>query len=158
MANYSGTIEEQKLKAKEYRIRYASDPKNQEKMRAHRSTDEYKTIASNASRKHRTSEEYRAKARAYKSTQKYKDKRRDTILKQTFGISLEDYNLMLDKQDGVCAICLNIDPVRSLAVDHCHTTGKVRGLLCRNCNQGLGQYNDDVDNLKRAIEYLNAIR
>ena len=77
-------------------------------------------------------------------------------LRKSFGITLEDYNRMREEQNGVCAICGQIDDNGfSLAVDHCHTTKKVRGLLCANCNRGLGIFNDSIDLLTKAINYLN---
>lgn len=86
---------------------------------------------------------------------------RNGHLKRTFNITLEDYKRMLDSQNGVCAICLSEETRKSpnggtmhLAVDHCHTTGKIRGLLCWNCNTSLGKFKDSTENLARAIEYL----
>lgn len=85
-------------------------------------------------------------------------------LKRSFNISLDEYNLMLEKQEGRCAICKTDDPhvdTKSgfhFAVDHCHTTGKVRGLLCAHCNTGLGKFRDDVANLQQAINYLNTYK
>ena len=58
-----------------------------------------------------------------------------------YGLSAEDYNKLLARQNGVYGICKR--PGRKLCVDHCHATGKVRGLLCHNCNSGLGLYNDN---------------
>lgn len=83
-------------------------------------------------------------------------------LKKRFGISLEDYELMLESQNNVCAICkqpeVSIDhrtkKVRTLAVDHCHITNKIRGLLCTNCNTALGLFKDDASVLTQAIAYL----
>lgn len=75
----------------------------------------------------------------------------------TFGISKEDYETMLLNQNGVCAICNEPElskRFKFLAVDHCHKTGKIRGLLCSKCNQGLGYFNDNVSNLQSAITYL----
>ena len=87
---------------------------------------------------------------------------RNIELKKNFGISLDEYNKMLKDQNGVCKICgnpemtyhNNSDRLRNLAVDHCHTTGKVRGLLCSRCNQGLGNFRDNPDFLAKAISYL----
>jgi len=72
-----------------------------------------------------------------------------------YGITIAIYNRMLEEQRGVCAICFKkCKSGRSLSVDHCHKTGKVRALLCGNCNQGLGSFCDDIKNIERALEYL----
>ena len=66
---------------------------------------------------------------------------------------------MLDRQGGVCAICKKKpDEGKPLCVDHCHVTGKVRGLLCHKCNMVLAFGNDDPDILRAAIAYLQAAR
>lgn len=81
-------------------------------------------------------------------------------LKRYYGITLEEYNLMLEKQEGRCAICLKPESmVRNgvawmLSVDHDPITKKVRGLLCNSCNVSIGRFNHDVEALRRAIEYL----
>lgn len=81
---------------------------------------------------------------------------RKSMLKREYGITPEDYERMLAEQDGVCAICQKTDVVvgRRLAVDHCHKTGKVRGLLCSHCNTAIGRFEDDTDAIQRAIDYL----
>ena len=66
----------------------------------------------------------------------------------------DGYLDLVKKQKGLCKICKSDGGGRSLHVDHCHTTGKVRGLLCSNCNTGLGLFKDNVDLLKKAIKYL----
>ena len=85
-----------------------------------------------------------------------KESRREYNLKTTYGITLEDYNIMLFEQDGCCAICNthHTEAKRGLVVDHNHNTGEVRGLLCDNCNLTLGKINDDINILKSAIKYL----
>jgi Recombination endonuclease VII len=80
---------------------------------------------------------------------------RDRNLRREFGISLEEFNQKLDSQGGVCAICGGINSDRSLAVDHNHTTGQVRGLLCTLCNTAIGHLREDVTIAYRLIEYLN---
>ena len=61
------------------------------------------------------------------------------------------------RQYGLCAICMNNLPgVSSAHLDHCHTTGKYRGLLCHACNVGLGFFKDSTDNLQRAMDYLRS--
>ena len=77
--------------------------------------------------------------------------------KREYGITLDQYNEMLEVQGGVCAICGNTCQTRSrLAVDHDHETGKVRGLLCNGCNRGIGLLNDSPELLRAAIGYLTA--
>jgi hypothetical protein len=86
-------------------------------------------------------------------------------LKFRYGITPEQYAEMLMTQNNRCAICgnkesainINTNKIQKLAVDHCHTTGKVRGLLCQDCNRGIGKFHDDVSRLKKAIEYLTNI-
>lgn len=81
-------------------------------------------------------------------------------LKKSYGITEADYEQMLVAQGGKCAICQTSDPlVRSGAdarwhVDHDHETGTVRGLLCFKCNAGLGHFSDNVEALRRAVNYL----
>ena len=70
-----------------------------------------------------------------------------------YGITKEEFYEMMEKQNHQCAICkISID--RSSHVDHCHSTGKVRGILCMNCNKGLGFFKDNTENIQSAIEYL----
>ena len=81
---------------------------------------------------------------------------KDSYLKRTYGISLKDYNQKLIEQKHCCYIC-GIDELsvkNGLAVDHNHETGDIRGLLCVKCNTGLGQFNDKVELLLKAVEYL----
>lgn len=80
--------------------------------------------------------------------------RRSSHLKRLYGITADDYATMLAEQGGVCAICLEPQERRALAVDHDHVTGEVRGLLCDNCNHALGKFQDSTDHLRSAITYL----
>lgn len=84
------------------------------------------------------------------------DKVKNNLLRKMFGITLEDYNEMYKAQNGRCAICdkHSDDDSQALSVDHCHTTGKVRGLLCNNCNRALGLFNDSPEILSKAIAFL----
>lgn len=94
-----------------------------------------------------------AASRAY--TQNNYEKIRNNKLLRKFGITLEQYKQMLDKQDGGCKICQIKDPgQRDFAVDHDHKTNKIRGLLCGPCNTLLGLAKEKVDTLSKAIEYL----
>ena len=92
-----------------------------------------------------------------------KDRQKDYNLQKKFGITLNDYNKILSEQNGLCAICgkkeeLNFDKrinkSRLLSVDHDHTTGKVRELLCNKCNHLLGLANDSFEILDKASNYL----
>lgn len=82
---------------------------------------------------------------------------KDYKLRAKYDISLDEYNEIFIKQDGKCAVCgkHQSEIKTALAVDHCHSTGKVRGLLCGNCNRGIGMLQDDIENLRCAILYLN---
>lgn len=71
--------------------------------------------------------------------------------KYEYGLSEEDYNKMILSQNRRCLICQS---ETDLCIDHCHQTGKVRGLLCANCNCGLGFFKDDINILTQAVEYL----
>jgi hypothetical protein len=77
-----------------------------------------------------------------------------------FNLNLDDYQEMFLSQDGKCAICHSPETmvlngkVKRLAIDHCHITGMVRGLLCSRCNSGLGYFNDNWVLLDNALEYL----
>lgn len=86
---------------------------------------------------------------------------RDRSLFSSYGMRLPDYYRMLEKQGGACRLCGKMETrngptgrVLPLSVDHDHKTGKVRGLLCSNCNHGLGSFMDDPEMIERAIVYL----
>ena len=90
------------------------------------------------------------------------DKQRHRNLLAKYGMTLDDYNRMLAAQNGVCAIC-HLPPSGNrnsrtihLAVDHCHTSGKIRKLLCSHCNAGVGGFKDDPTLLRAAIAYLES--
>ena len=75
---------------------------------------------------------------------------------RSYGISVEQYNHLLESQEGVCWICSKPNvPGKSLNIDHDHKTGQVRGLLCGNCNTALGLLREDPHVVLRAYEYLN---
>lgn len=75
-------------------------------------------------------------------------------LKKKYGLKVEEYEALAEKQNWVCAICGKPPGKRPLCVEHDHKTGKVRGLTCNKCNSILGMCDDDPDILRRAIEYL----
>ncbi len=115
----------------------------------------------------------KAYEKAYKKTEKYKATQvarrkrisrtgeyklywRDYWLRKKYGIGYHDFLNLFALQKGRCAICqkpqwsLNV----KLNVDHCHRTGVVRGLLCNNCNRGIGHLMDSAELLEKAIQYL----
>lgn len=87
---------------------------------------------------------------------------RNQNLKHKFGISHEDFLVLYESQNGCCKICgkelLRDNPRHNVdngsAIDHCHKTGAIRGILCHPCNKGLGHFMDDPDLLRIAANYL----
>jgi len=85
-----------------------------------------------------------------------KDIAKNRSLRRSFNMTLDEYNNILNKQNNRCAICNTDVPSGKgiFHVDHCHYTGKIRGLLCHYCNVGLGNFRDNIINLNLAIKYL----
>lgn len=100
---------------------------------------ERRTIAENNVKLYHV--EYRAKNREKKN--------RKQILKK-FNLTDEQYSHMIEKQNGCCAICGSKVP---LAIDHCHSTGKIRGMLCRPCNTAIGMLKDNPHIMQSALDY-----
>lgn len=92
--------------------------------------------------------------REYMRTYDKTPKAMNTRFLRMYNITYHDYMHMQNVQDGKCAICENESVKERLSVDHCHTTGKVRGLLCRSCNRALGIIGDA--NMGRAAAYLGS--
>jgi hypothetical protein len=85
----------------------------------------------------------------------------DNNAKWTYGVKHGTYATMLAAQNGLCAICQSSNPgagLRRFHIDHCHNSKEVRGLLCEQCNRGLGHFKDDPSLLTRAINYLSKDR
>jgi hypothetical protein len=108
-----------------------------------------------------TAEQKKAKAaermrNAYASKKEIRDRQKSLKLQKAYGITLEQYNDFNEAFEGVCHICGNECPSkRRLAVDHEHKDdGLIRGLLCINCNKGLGNFKDSAALMKKAIKYL----
>lgn len=110
---------------------------------------------------HGTKEGKAAYQAEYRSQQSVRDALRDKQLRREFGITLADYDRMHAAQNGRCAICKQPERAmrggkpRALAVDHCHATGAVRGLLCGSCNPMIGYAGDSPEILRAAIGYIN---
>lgn len=96
-------------------------------------------------------------ARYHVERRKDERTRRNDDYRTNYGITLADYERMIEEQNGECAIC-GRSPKRGLVVDHCHKMGKVRALLCQPCNSGLGLFKEDIDLLTRVAEYIRKHR
>ena len=110
----------------------------------------------------------RCKTCSLEDTRKWRESQsperlKDLYLRRTYGISYAEYTQRLEEQDYCCAICsreLNTNfgmealSPNTAVVDHCHTHGHVRGILCNECNRGLGYFKDNVNALAQAISYL----
>jgi hypothetical protein len=89
------------------------------------------------------------------------DRQRERNYLKAYGITVAQYEELLESQGGVCAICgrpetrIQQGKVKRLHVDHCHSTGVVRGLLCAACNTGIGLLQDDPDIIARALEHVS---
>jgi len=91
----------------------------------------------------------------------YKERGYWQYIERAYGLTRDDYELMVIQQGGMCAICGTHQPSNRWSdttnrwhVDHCHSTGRVRGLLCFSCNGGLGHFKDDLRRMKAAVAYL----
>ena len=111
----------------------------------------------------KNTDKLRKKARNYWKTRR--DQKRNNDLKLKYGITSDDYNELLKIQNSVCAMC-NTKPLEKhhrsnkplpLAVDHNHNTGKVRGLLCRECNQALGSFEKHKNNIFKYLKQPSPI-
>lgn len=133
-------------KARARRAHLRSTPEGQERRRAHRAKPRYRELE-------------KARLRSPNgriSRQKIKWKH---WLKTQYGITPERYDEMICASQGRCYICAAACPsVKVLAVDHCHVTGRVRGLLCWNCNRGIGSFQDSPNFLRAAADYLEPPR
>lgn len=100
-----------------------------------------------------------AYTKEWKNNNKVREKQnRRNIGLKVYGLTQEQYNLMLNQQNGKCKICnaaeVGSNRCSNFYIDHCHNTGKVRGLLCHSCNFGIGYFKDNIELLNKAINYL----
>ncbi len=103
-------------------------------------------------------DKHRSSAKRYQ--EKYPDRMKNTVLKRVFGITLEKYNEMYSAQKGCCKICKlhSTEFKKNLAVDHCHKTNSIRGLLCHHCNTAIGLLKEDPLIFEEAIRYLKDLK
>jgi hypothetical protein len=88
---------------------------------------------------------------------KVREVRRRNWLQSNYGLTPADYDAMLARQDGLCAVCRR-RPITRLCVDHSHDTRMLRSLLCRRCNAGLGNFDDNPDLLRAGADYVEIWR
>lgn len=102
------------------------------------------------------------KLKARNAQRVYDGEYRAYQLRYKYGISMADYDALFAAQGGVCAICKRAEAGRTghrnLVVDHCHTSNRVRGLLCHSCNRALGLFQDSEEALEEALAYLRRSR
>jgi hypothetical protein len=132
--------------------RYAEDPEYREKK--HAAQRRYRESHKQEIRERRILKWQNDAVHRERERARNREWRRKKRFKEVYGISMADHDAMLARQRGVCAICKQSG--QTLCVDHCHATGKVRGLLCSKCNSALGFCDDDPKRLLAAIVYLQA--
>ena len=142
------------MSSKEYHVKWAKE--NREKLRKYQA--DYRArhpgMAAEYMKKRREEhpeirKEYLKKSRERRAT----IARRYSLKK--YGLTEESYSVLLESQNSVCAICkAKCSRSKELSVDHCHVTGKVRGLLCSSCNLALGNLKENVESMKNMIKYI----
>jgi hypothetical protein len=142
---HSKTFDGRKSNCKKCRAEYETK---------YRKENKDKLLEVEARRRIRNAESIRVSAKKYYL--KTHDERLAYRLENTYGITITQYDEMYESQNGLCKICqVDQDQLeRRLCVDHCHVTGRVRGLLCDPCNRLLGQAKDRIHVLLKAAEYL----
>lgn len=112
--------------------------------------------------KHREKLRAKGRLRSKEQRKRERDKAYNPIqdrknrLKRLYNLSLEEFDILLKEQDGKCKGCSEeLKDLGNRHVDHCHRTGQVRGILCRNCNLGLGLLKENVQTLLNLIGYIN---
>jgi hypothetical protein len=94
---------------------------------------------------------------AYYKSPRGQEGYRRSHLKRTYNMTLDEYDAILESQGGVCEICKSPETHKRnsfLAVDHCHETNKIRGLLCSHCNRSIGILKENIETLQNMIEYI----
>ena len=144
--------QERRAKDRERTAKYRSENPEKIKEIQKRSYDRLKSDPDRIEKLREWQKQYREKNRKALS---------DGERKRRFGITPEKYAELFKSQNGTCAICTNpetatrLGKVKALSVDHCHKSGAIRGLLCSDCNTGIGKLKDDVKILQSAIQYLS---
>jgi hypothetical protein len=145
-----------KKEIKERRHKYYEKNKKHINIKARECYESHKKERKIYEKEYRTNHKKETKEYILKNKEHIRKKDKNWHLIQKFGITLEQYNEMLTKQNDCCAICgrHKSELKKALAVDHNHETLKIRGLLCEKCNRGIGYLCDDINLLKKAIKFL----
>jgi len=129
----------------------------------HKDPEKRKKYSRERARRLRTTDPVKSKKYYEDNKEKILSRLRDRHLELTYGLTNEEYQQMLLEQDSRCAICYTHEfsktrngSIKNLSVDHCHTTGKIRKLLCSKCNSLLGMANESKETLYAAIKYLES--
>lgn len=138
-------IDEKKARQREYSRRYAQSTKGKVTRKRLNDSDNVKAMKAR----------HRAEGGSKASYERNKDWYTNHDLIKRYGITLDEYNTMLDQQRGVCYVCGGVNSNgRRLSVDHNHETGEVRKLLCHPCNASLGSLREDISVLENMINYI----
>lgn len=132
-----------RLQKSEQNKRWRANPENREKVKARRSAPDVRAKANEARRLRNKTDYGKALTRGY-------------ALKHFYGLSHDQFDRMLQEQGGCCKVCKKT--CSKLCVDHCHATGRVRGLLCKPCNTGIGALYESEEVMLAAIQYLRSYR
>lgn len=145
----------------EQRVRHALANKcwrleNKEKVRAQQRASYQRNrlncIATSMRYRERNPEQYAESQRRYRANNKHVYRNHGYL--RRYGKTIEDYDVTIAAQNGCCALCLRPPKNKRLAWDHCHETGRIRGLLCVGCNGHLGGLGDNEAGLLRALAYV----
>ena len=149
-------IKQYRIDTKKEKHEYYEDHKEETLKRSKKNYEANKIEILKQQRKYKKDNEDKIKEQNNKYFENNKDKIKENAIIRKFGLTLEQYNKLLEKQNNCCAICgkHQSELKRALAIDHNHTTGKIRGLLCYKCNLGLGYFNNK-NILNNAGSYLN---
>lgn len=143
---------------KEERKRYLSEYYQNNKIKYKRTSEQQSKYNDSRRARYAQSEEVREAARTQaREWQENNPQKRKAQRIKKYNLTLAEFDALLESQNGGCAICGYSDrsvPKYFPIVDHCHTTGKIRGLLCANCNHALGKFKDNPATLRHAAEYL----
>lgn len=136
--------------------RYNQSEEGKAAGKRYRRTEKGKATLQRASKRYRNSKKGKTWRQQYRQSENGKNRIKSKYLKHMYDITLEEYNCMFAKQTGCCVICgiHQSELKKALAVDHNRETGKIRELLCPNCNAGIGMLKHNPNYLRMAAEYL----